>query len=216
MARTSDPSIVLACAPGFFAQWQTEIETKNREREKSNRMIRIWFILSKPSSTSSTRYVLMCKLDNKIRTCLLALYGTYQHHNLIPESLFLHPRFTAFTLDLITFLSDEAATRGLAGVGLHIIAENTKQGPTEAVYIGTKDPLCQQRERVRCQGTDPQQRRSQRGHSTTGTSDPNRQRWNGDSSFQHRYTVSEQVHRLAADRLSNLPHTQLVVILLSL
>lgn len=157
----------------------------------------------------------MCKLDNKIRTCLLALYGTYQRHNLIPESHFPHPCFTAFTLDLITFLSDEAATTGLAGVGLHIIAENTKQGPTEAVYIGTKDPLCQQRERVRCLGIDPQQRSSQRGHSTARNSDPNRQCWI-DSCFQQRCTVSEQVHRLAVDRLRNLPHTQLVVILLSL
>lgn len=157
----------------------------------------------------------MCKLDNKIRTCLLALYGTYQHHNLIPASLFLGPRFTAFLLDSIAFLSNEAATRGMTEVGSCIIAENTNQGPTAVLYVGTKGPLCQQRERVRGQGIDPQQRSSQRGHSATGNTDPNRQRWNGDSSFQHRYTVSEQVHQLAADRLSNLPHTQLTVIPLS-
>lgn len=64
----------------------------------------------------------------------------------------------------------------MAGVGSCIIAENTKQGPTAAVYVGTKGPLCQQRERVRGQGIDPQQRSSQRGHIATGNTDPNRQR----------------------------------------
>lgn len=102
----------------------------------------------------------MCKLDNKIRTCLLALYGTYQHHNLIPASLYLNPRFTAFLLYLIAFLSNEAGTRGMAVLGLCIIAEKTKQDPTAAVYVGTKGPLCQQRETVRGQGIDPQQRSS--------------------------------------------------------
>lgn len=56
-----------------------------------------------------------------------ALYGTYQHHNLIPASLLLHPAFTAFTPDFVMLLSDEAATRYLAGVGLQVIAER-KQG----------------------------------------------------------------------------------------
>lgn len=56
----------------------------------------------------------------------------------------------------------------------------------------------------RGQGRDPEQKRSQRGHSTTGNSDQNRQRQNGDSSFQHRCAVSEQVHWLAAERPSNL------------
>lgn len=118
----------------------------------------------------------MCKLDNKIRTCLLALYGTYLHHNLIPASLFPDPRFTAFLHDSIAFLSNEAATRGMAGLGLCIIAENTNQGPTAVVYVSTKGPLCQQRQRVRGRGIDPQQRSSQRGHSATGNTDPNRQR----------------------------------------
>lgn len=70
----------------------------------------------------------MCKLDNKIRTCLLALYGTYQRHNLIPASLFPGLRFTAFLLDPIAFLVNEAATRGIDGVGLCIIAKNYEAG----------------------------------------------------------------------------------------
>lgn len=41
MAGTSDPSIVLACVAAFSARWETEIETKSREWEKPNRMIRI-------------------------------------------------------------------------------------------------------------------------------------------------------------------------------
>lgn len=56
-----------------------------------------------------------------------ALYGTYQHHNLIPASLLLHPGFTAFTPDFVMLLSNEAATRYLAGVGLQVIAERKKK-----------------------------------------------------------------------------------------
>lgn len=48
----------------------------------------------------------------------------------------------------------------MAVLGLCIIAEKTKQDPTAAVYVGTKGPLCQQRETVRGQGIDPQQRSS--------------------------------------------------------
>lgn len=206
MASTSDPFTVFAYALRFFVHCETKIETKRGK----------WGLIYpfKPSSTSCTHHVLMCKLDNKIRTCLLALYGTYQHDNLIPASLFPGPRFNAFFLDSIAFLFNEAATRGrgMVGVGLCIIAENTKQGPTAVIYEGTKGPLCQHIERVRGQGIAPQQRSSQRGLSATGKTDPNRQRWNGDSSFQHRYTVSEQVHWLAADRLSKLPHTKLPAI----
>lgn len=113
-----------------------------------------------------------------------------------------HPHFTAFTIDSIMSLSDEAETTGLAVEGLNIIAENTGQVPNDAVYVCTKDPLSQQKG-------------SQIGQSTTGNSDSSRQRWNGDC-FQHRYTVSEQVHWLPAQRPCNLPHMQLMVTLTSL
>ena len=152
---------------------ETEIETKSRVgKAKQNDQDLIYPF--KPSSTSSTHHVLMCKLDNKIRTCLLALYGTYQQNNLIPASLYPVPRFTAFLLDSIPFLTNKAATRGMARVGLCIIAKNTKQGPVAVIYVGTKGPLFQWKERVRVQGIAPQQRSSQRGHSATGNADPNR------------------------------------------
>lgn len=148
---------------------------RNRNRDKERRVGKAkqhdWGLIYpfKPSSTSSTHHVLMCKLDNKIRTCLLALYET--SHNLIPASLFLGPGFNAF-------LFNETATRGrgMVGVGLCIIAENTKQGPSAVIYEGTKGPLCQHIERVMGQGIAPQQRCSQRGLSATGKTDPNRQR----------------------------------------
>lgn len=123
--------------------------------------------------------------------------------------LFPDPRFTAFLLDSIAFLSSEAATRGMAGLGSCIIAKNRKQGPTAVAYIGTKGPLCQQRERVRGRGIDPQQRSSQRGHSATGNTDSAEMAtplFSTGIQFQSRFTGS----------LSNLPHTQLTVILLSL
>lgn len=157
---------------------------RNRSRDKARTVGKAkqhdWGLLYpfKPSSTSCTHHVLMCKLDNKIRTCLLALYGTYQHDNQIPASLFLGPCYSAFLLDSIAFLFNEAATRGRGtiGVGLCIIAENSKQGPTAVICEGTKGPLCQRAERVRGQGIASQQRSSQRGLSATGKTDPNRQR----------------------------------------
>ena len=120
--------------------------------------------------------MLMCKLDNKIRACLPGLYGTYQHRNLIPASLFQGPSFTAFVLDSIAFFSNEAARKQIVGVGLCIIAKNTSRAPTVVVDVDTKSSLCQQRERVGDQGTDHQLRSSERGHSATGSTDPNRQR----------------------------------------
>lgn len=84
----------------------------------------------------------MCKLDNKIRTCLLALYGTYQYHNLIPASLFAGPRFTTSLLVSIAFLSSGAATRGMAGVGLCIIVKQMKQSPTAAAAFVLQRAHC--------------------------------------------------------------------------
>lgn len=84
-----------------------------------------------------------------------SLYGTYQHHNLIPASLLLHPSFTAFTPDFVMLLSDEAATRYLAGVGLQVIAERKQK---------KKQNQCTQVQKTHCVNTamcqeiDPKQR----------------------------------------------------------
>lgn len=67
----------------------------------------------------------MWKLDNKIRTCLLALCGTYLYRNLIPESSSPLPYFRAFTIDLITGLSDEAPAAGLPGEEPRSTAQHT-------------------------------------------------------------------------------------------
>lgn len=177
-----------------------ESKRKRAEWEKPNRMIRI--LPFKILPTSSTHYVLMCKLDNKIRTCLLAVYGTYQHKNLIPASLFTGPRFTALLLDSITFFSNGAATRGMAGIGWDIIAKNTKLGPTADVHTHTKNPLWQHMNGVRCWGIDTRPRSSQRGHSTPGNADLNSPNTAEMATpFQHRYTVSKQVYWPAEAKL---------------
>lgn len=104
----------------------------------------------------------MWKLDNKIRTCLLALCGTYQYRNLIPESVSPLPWFRVFTTDLITGLSDEAPNKrpGYRGAAFD------REVRSRRCSRSTKDPLCQH-----CG--------SGGGQSTAGNSHPNRQHQNG-------------------------------------
>lgn len=83
----------------------------------------------------------MWKLDNKIRTCLLALCGTYQYRNLIPESVSPLPWFRAFTIDLITGLSGGAPTTGLAGGA--VFDRGAHGARSRRCSRSTKDPLCQ-------------------------------------------------------------------------
>lgn len=186
------PSIVPACAPWRSAQWGAETETKKRQQDRSKRKNRIWLILPNLLLPPPHHHVLMWKLDNKIRTCLPALRGTYQYRNLIPESLSPLPYFRAFTIDLITGLSDEAPDNrpGWRGAAFD---RATHKARSHRCSRGTKDPLCQHWG-------------SGGGHSAAGNSDPNRQHQNGHSIFPNRYTVSEQLHRPAAHGLSNHPH----------
>lgn len=135
----------------------------------------------------------MWKLDNQIRTCLLALCGTYQYRNLIPESVSLLSWFRVFNIDLITGLSDEAPNNrpGCRGA---VFDRGTHEVRSHRSSRSTKDPLCQRWG-------------SGGGQSSAGNSHPEKSapKW---LLSPRRYRVSERVRRSGAHGLSRLPHTE--------
>lgn len=173
MAGTSDPLYCFCmCTLALCAvrsRNRDKEQTAGQGKEKDEDLI----YPPKASPTSSTHHVLMWKLDNKIRTCLLALCGTYQYRNLIPESVSLLSWFRAFTIDLITGLSDEAPNNRPVCRGA-VFDCGTHKARSHQCSRSTKDPLCQHWG-------------SGGGQISAGNSHPNSQHQNG--LFLHTGTV---------------------------
>lgn len=147
----------------------------------------------------------MCKLDNKIRTCLPALYKTYQRHNLIPASLFPVPQFAALLLLTIEFLLNEAASTGIVRVGLCIAVQKKKrQGMSHS--SGTyryKGPI------VSKQGESQGPRNRWPREELWKRAQRHGERWSKQTALKWRLLFSAQVYSFrAGSLLSNPFHMQ--------